>query len=226
MRKKQLIFITATNTNVGKTHASQTLLAKLSSKGEKVAYFKPIETGVASTPSDITKCVNLAKKLNPALKHLPLKSFYSYLFSLPASPFVANYHQHNPYKIKPNKIIKKALSLFDFCDILIIEGAGGLFVPITAKYYMIDLIKDFSQTTKHLSCNNKTYKLKTKTILISPSQLGNINDTLLSFRALKSYKIKFKWYINLHKHKKSFKKISLPFYKAFTKNQKTKIKYI
>jgi len=222
---KQIIFVTATNTNVGKTYASKLLLKSFAKKSYKVAYFKPIETGVDLLPKDISKCVKLAKKLNPLLNQLHSKSFYSYLFALPASPFVANSALKSPKKIKPKKIIKKALALFEFCDVLIIEGSGGLFVPIKQDYFIIDLIKDF-QKVKTYSVNTNKYKIKTKTILISPSQLGNINTTFLSFRALKSYKIKFKWYINLHKHKKSFKKISLPFYKSYINEQRLEIRYL
>jgi dethiobiotin synthetase len=70
-------------------------------------------------------------------------------------------------------------------------------VPIKKDYFMIDLIKEFN-------C---------KTILVSPSNLGSINDTLLSQMVLKNYNIKFRWYINLYKEKKSFFDTTMPFYK-------------
>lgn len=57
------------------------------------------------------------------------------------------------------------------------------------------------------------YKLKT--LLIAPSNLGSINDTMLSIQALKKYSINFQWFINLHKDKETFKEITLPFYNDY-----------
>ncbi|MFA7091631.1 MAG: dethiobiotin synthase, partial [Arcobacteraceae bacterium] len=96
--------------------------------------------------------------------------------------------------------------LLQFCDILIIEGAGGLMVPILKEYFMIDLIQE----------------LNAKAILIVPSNLGSINDTLLSMEALKNRNITFDWYVNLYKDKEEFSKITLPFYEAYF----GKIKYL
>jgi dethiobiotin synthetase len=258
MKTKQIIFITATNTNIGKTYASCLVLKSMAKKGFDVAYFKPIETGVKNNkPKDILKCTKLAKKLNSKLNNLPLNSFYSHIFTLPASPFVANLSKHKnknkQTKIKPKNIINKALHLFNFCDILVIEGAGGLFVPICKNYFVIDLIFNFSNISYFnlININEQLYskqkqispkqfcpithstqqtkyqnKLKTKILLISPSNLGNINDTLLSFNILYKYKLKFKWYINLFKQKKLFKKISLPFYKQNKTKLFKKIRYL
>jgi len=75
---------------------------------------------------------------------------------------------------------------------------------------MIDLIKDFQK------------KFNMQTILIVPSILGSINDTLLSQNALKQYNIKYNWYINLYKNKKEFKNVTLPFYQKYFK----KLRYI
>jgi dethiobiotin synthetase len=64
---------------------------------------------------------------------------------------------------------------------------------------MIDLIKEFNS----------------KAILISPSRLGSINDTLLSQEALKGKKVDYDWYINLFEDKDSFDAVTLPFYKDY-----------
>ncbi len=192
--QKKIFFITATNTDIGKTKACEIFLKKFAKKGKKVGYFKPIETGVSDKPNDGMKMLNLTKKLNSDFQ-ATIDDVVPYKFKLPASPFVASKNT----KINVNFIKEKANYLLKFCDILIIEGAGGLMVPITKSYFMIDLIKEFT-------C---------KTILISPSALGSINDTLLSQQALKNANIKFDWYINLYKNKKNFKKITLPFYKEY-----------
>lgn len=195
---KQIYFITATNTDVGKTYASETFLQKLSFQGKSVGYLKPIETGVESAPLDGTKLLHLAKKLNPKF-NAKIDDVVPYQFKLPAAPFVAK----GDTKIEIETIIKKANELLAYCDTLIVEGAGGLMVPIEKDFFIIDLIKEFEQN------------FNTKTILIAPSNLGSINDTLLSQAALKKYDISFEWYINLYKDKDSFETITLPFYKKY-----------
>jgi len=195
---KKIYFITATNTDVGKTYASEVFLKKFAKEGKKVGYLKPIETGVENLPLDGTKLLHLTKKLNPEF-NVTIDDIVPYQFKLPAAPFIAKENT----KIEINTIIKKATELLKYCDTLIVEGAGGLMVPIEKDFFIVDLIKEFEKN------------FQTKTILISPSNLGSINDTLLSQNLLKQYNIKYKWYINLYKDKESFENITLPFYKEY-----------
>jgi len=193
------IFITATNTDVGKSYASEKFLKKFASQNKRVGYFKPIETGVENIPKDGTKLLEITKNLNEEFKNISINEIVKYQFKLPASPFVAK----QDIKIDIKLIFKQIDKLLDLCDILIIEGAGGLMVPIEKDYFMIDLINDIYKRYNSI------------TILISPSNLGSINDTLLSQMALKSYNINYEWYINLYKDKKSFDEVSMPFYKEY-----------
>ncbi|WP_419765492.1 MAG: dethiobiotin synthase [Arcobacter sp.] len=190
----QSLFITATNTNVGKTYASSVLLKKLSQEGFKVGYFKPIETGVVELPVDGSAMLELTKKLNPDF-NVHIDFIVPYQFKLPAAPYVAK----KDTIIDIEFLVKRKNELEELCDILIIEGAGGLMVPIMKDFFVIDLIKEF----------------ESKTILISPSKLGSINDTLLSQEALKNRNIDFEWYINLFEDKDSFDEVTLPFYKDY-----------
>lgn len=195
---KKIYFITATNTDVGKSYTSEVLLKKFAKKGKKVGYFKPIETGVIKKPLDGTRLLKITKRLNPSFD-FSIIDIVPYQFKLAASPFVAK----KDNKIDIEIIFMQAKKLLEKCDVLIVEGAGGLMVPILKNYFMIDLIKAFQNS------------FDSKTILISSSILGSINDTLLSQNILKKYKINYKWYINLYKDKKKFKKITLPFYKEY-----------
>jgi len=190
----QSLFITGTNTDVGKTYASSVLLKRLSQEGFKVGYFKPIETGVIDHPVDGLAMLELTKKLNPNF-NVNIDFIVPYQFKLPAAPYVAK----KDTNIDIEFLIKRKNELEELCDILIIEGAGGLMVPIMKDFFIIDLIKEF----------------KSKTILISPSRLGSINDTLLSQEALKNRNIDFDWYINLFEDKDSFDEVTLPFYKDY-----------
>jgi len=195
---KHIYFVTATNTDVGKSYACEVLLKRFS-KTSKVGYFKPIETGVIDTPIDGTKLLNLTQQLNPEFDY-SIQDIVPYQFTLPAAPFVANQTEKD---IDISLILEKAKQLLNKCDTLLVEGAGGLMVPILKDYFMIDLIKEFQDS------------LQAKTILIAPSNLGSINDTLLSQKALNSYKIEYQWYINLYKDKESFDSVTLPFYENY-----------
>lgn len=190
----QSFFITATNTNVGKTYAASKFLKKFANEGYKVGYFKPIETGVEDYPLDGTAMLNLTKELNPSF-NATINDVVPYQFRLPAAPYVAK----GDTKIDLKFLKVKKEELEKLCDVLIIEGAGGLMVPIEKDLFIIDLIKMF----------------ESQAILISPSRLGSINDTLLSQEALRARNIKFDWYINLYEDKNSFDEVTLPFYKDY-----------
>lgn len=184
------LFVTATNTDVGKTYACEKLLRHYAENGLKVGYFKPCETGVEDLPLDGNKMLTLVKELNPGFD-VTINDIVPYQFKLPAAPYVAK----EDSIINIEFLIEKKKELEKLCDILIIEGAGGLMVPIEEGIFIIDLIKEF----------------EAQAILISPSKLGCINDTLLSMSALKNRDIPFDWYINLYQDIDSFNEVSRPF---------------
>lgn len=189
--KNKSIFVSATNTDVGKTYACEKFLKYFAKNGLKVGYFKPCETGVVNTPQDASKMFELVKSLNPDFKKLSIKDIVPYCFKLPAAPYVAS----KDIDIDIEFLKKKKEYLQNFCDVLIIEGAGGLMVPLKKDIFMIDMIKIFNSLT----------------FLITPSKLGCINDTLLSINALKSKDIDFEFFINLFLDKDSFEEVSKPF---------------
>ena len=193
------LFISATNTDIGKTYACEKLLKHYARRGYKVGYFKPFETGVIDLPLDGNKMLNLVKELNPSFK-VSINDVVPYQFKLPAAPYVAK----GKTKIDINFLLEKKKLLEKYCDLLIIEGAGGLMVPIEKDLFIIDFIKTF----------------EAKAILITPSKLGCINDTLLSIEALKNRDISFDWYINLYEDKNSFEEVSKPFLEDYFKKLK------
>ncbi|NPA27443.1 MAG: dethiobiotin synthase [Epsilonproteobacteria bacterium] len=202
----KILFITATNTNIGKTYASIQILKKLALIGYKVGACKPIETGVDNIPQDAHKLLTIVKQNNNRFKHLTPLDITAYSFKLPAAPFVAD----TKGIINIAKVCEKIMELSSYCDILVVEGAGGLMVPIKRDYFMIDLIKE----------------LDAKTLLVTPSYLGSINETLLSIKALEDKDIDFDWVVNLYRDKEEFKKITKPFYDAYFKEWQTLDEYI
>ena len=188
------LFVTATNTNVGKTYTTLKLIESFSKLGISVGVCKPIETGVVTEPLDAKELLECVQKYNPKFKTLKPKDITAYTFSLPAAPFCADVKQTIQIEVIKDKINE----LQRLCDLLIIEGAGGLMVPITKEYKMIDLARE----------------LNLKTLLVTPSKLGCINDTLLSIAALKAQNISFDWCVNVFEDKDEFSEVTKPYYDA------------
>lgn len=150
-------FITGIGTGIGKTLISAILTEKL-----KADYWKPIQSGDLDTSDSITidsLISNTQTVIHPE----------SYRLTQPLSPHLSA--RLDDIEIDLNKI-NMPLTNND----LIIEGAGGLMVPLNEKELIIDLIK----------------KLNVEVILISQNYLGSINHTLLSVNLLKQYEIPIK----------------------------------
>jgi len=189
------IFITATNTNVGKTYTTLKLLHTLHDKGYKVGAFKPIETGVDGVPVDASLLLQTCQELNPDFKVITVNDICPIQLSLPAAPYVASCGK----TIDFDKITESYKKIKNYCDILIIEGAGGLLVPVLKDFYIIDFIKLFDAHA----------------LLVTHDKLGSINETLLSLEALKSRNISHNWCINHFDDTEEFEKITLPFYQDY-----------
>lgn len=184
---KKRIFITATNTDIGKTYTTIKLLQQFASEGHKVGVIKPIETGITTTPPDGSLLYETVCQLNPSMKILNVNDIVPIQFTLPAAPYIANNAQ--PIDLSP---ISKAIDKIEqYCDVLLIEGAGGLLVPIDKDMMIIDLIS---------YCNAKT-------LLVSHGDLGCINDTLQNIHTLKQNNIVFEWVLNC-KNIESFTTVS------------------
>lgn len=187
------IFITATNTDIGKTYTTIQLMEAFTKMGLRVGVYKPIETGVNGLPADGSLLLKHAQSLNPELKALRINDIVSLSLPLPAAPYVAN---------KGKKI---DLALFDralekiesLCDIVLIEGAGGLMVPVDHEHMMIDFPRYFNALT----------------LLVTHCKLGCINDTLLSLTALKNANLPHLWVLNCRSDDESFTQVSLPYFK-------------
>jgi dethiobiotin synthetase len=188
----KLLFVTATNTDIGKTYASLRLIEGFAKEGIRVGICKPIETGVINEPIDATKLLKKVQQYNNEFCSLKPKDITAYTFTIPASPFCADIDKIIDIK----KIKQKIMELSKLCDLLIIEGAGGLMVPITQNYMMIDLVKELNSTL----------------LLVTPSKLGCINDTQLSIEMLKQREINFDWCVNMFKDKDKFQETTQPFY--------------
>jgi len=214
------IFISANNTECGKTYTTLKLIQKFSELGYKAGVIKPIETGVKNIPLDGKVLLDEAKKYNPLLKDLNYNDIVPIQFNLPAAPYVCGVADFEKIKKAINKI--KPL-----CDILLIEGAGGIRVPIRMENGKWKMENNLSKKCKVKSESNQVPSskfqviemwelakmLNAKIFLVISSKLGMINDFLLNKYFLESKKIDFEWAINLFDE--SYFKITHPFMKNF-----------
>ena len=189
---KKRIFVTATNTDIGKTYTTKKLLKEFASRGVRVGVIKPIETGVVDAPLDGTELLNTIKILNPEFENITVEDIVPITYELPAAPFVSS--NNTPLDLK--KLDAAIEKMEKLCDLLIIEGAGGLYVPIDENYMIIDLIKHYKATA----------------LLVTHCSLGCINDTILSSNALKDQNIPYAVAFNCRDNDESFSTVSEPFF--------------
>ena len=166
------LFITGTNTEVGKTFVTCEMLKHLVKYKKSTAAFKPVETG--------------CNKNNKILQPNDSKRFFKVLDKTLSLDLI------NPYRfippISPNRAIRLAkknitlndyydkLNLLNTHDYILIEGAGGVCSPLSCDGLNIDFAK----------------KVKMDSILIARDEIGVINNVILSINTFKKYKLKLK----------------------------------
>ncbi|MDO7253231.1 dethiobiotin synthase [Helicobacter cappadocius] len=186
------LFITATNTNIGKTYSTHLLADYMNSQGIKTIIAKPIETG--DNGNEILDCQRHSQYNLKIDQSLSIEDINFYRYKLPASPFVAKKYENISTEIDFDMIYQKLSNLESKCDVLLIEGAGGLMVPINEEYNMLDLARF----------------LKASMCLISSDKLGMINDLVLNIEFLKSKNIPCIYAINLI-NEENYNTISKPY---------------
>ena len=193
---KKRIFITATNTDIGKTYMTKLLLRAYAKKGYRVGVVKPVETGVVNgVYPDGDALLKLVRELNPALRELNVRDIVPIAYELPAAPFVAS--GGKPFE--KEKVFAAIEKMEGLCDIVLIEGAGGLLVPLERELMVLDMIA----------------LTQASALLVTHCALGCINDTLLSKKALEDAGIAHAVVFNCKNGEdKSFEKLSAAYFNA------------
>lgn len=161
------IFITGTDTGVGKTYIGAGIAATLRASGVDVGVMKPVETGCAMRKGKLipTDALHLARA---AGNEDPLDLINPYRFRIPLAPSVAAAMERR--RISIQRIRRSFRELVRRHDFLIVEGAGGIMVPLSGKYLYLDLAAD----------------LGLPVLVVARPGLGTINHTLLTISALRS----------------------------------------
>ncbi len=164
--KHKGLFITGTDTGVGKTLIAGAIAKILSQSGKKVGVFKPVATGCRKTKAGLVsedaeflkRCTNI---------ELGLEVINPVKFEIPAAPFVCEKAENRKTDLK--KIADAYKKICQKSDFVIVEGIGGIRVPITAQIDVLKLAKAF----------------KLPVIIVARSKLGTITHTLLTIDAVR-----------------------------------------
>ncbi len=166
-KKIDNIFVVGTGTGVGKTVLSLLLMQFFYKKGYNPFYLKPLQTG-CKDPYDIDSDARFIYKHVANLSQKDPADSVIYCFKAPKAPYFA---ARNEEKTIGATVIQKAVNQKSLAhNPVIIEAAGGLFVPVTKKMLVIDLIE----------------MINAKPVIAAQAGLGTINHTLLSIEALQN----------------------------------------
>lgn len=165
------VFITGTDTEVGKTIVTAGLVSLLIDDGLDVGVMKPIETGCPKKNGRLVpRDAAFLKAVSGSKDGLSLIN--PYRFSKPLAPLVAA--EIDRKKVKLQRISSAYRKIRKRHDIIFVEGAGGLLAPLTGKLTNLDLI----------------LKLALPIIVVVGSKLGAVNHTLLTLNWAKENGIK------------------------------------
>lgn len=159
------IFITGTDTGVGKTHITAALLTALRRRGISAAAFKPIACGKGGRHDAEIYAVIMNHEQ-------PLDVINPIYLRHPLAPSVAAKLERK--RIDLRKILRTYQQLAKSYEVVLIEGAGGLLVPIRENYFVADLAK----------------ALKLPILIVARLGLGTINHTLLTVRQANAHSLK------------------------------------
>ncbi|NPA13257.1 MAG: dethiobiotin synthase [Aquificae bacterium] len=160
----EILFITGTDTGVGKTVVSGALASLLKEEGINVGYFKPVETGCSPKCADASLLASITGQ--------PEDEVVLYRFETPVAPLVAQMEEG--IQIDMERVYSHIDTLKTRYDYLIIEGAGGIKVPITEEdgrvITYLDMVAEYQLPT----------------LVVARAGLGTINHTALTVDALNS----------------------------------------
>jgi dethiobiotin synthetase len=154
-------FVTGTDTGVGKTVVACALVRELRRAGLDVGAMKPAETGVGPEGPLDARALRAAAGVDD-----PLEEICPFQLALPAAPSVAAAHEGRELDVGRILACFRALSARHEC--MVVEGAGGLLVPLSEGFTMADLARE----------------LGLPVLVVARAALGTINHTLLTLEAL------------------------------------------
>jgi len=168
----QSLFVTGTDTDVGKTYVTAGLAASFYEMGVDIGVMKPFAAGTAQKKGFKSEDVEI---LSSAAHVADAENLINpQFFPIPASPYTA----WKKLKTKPKiaTVLSSFKKLSKLHDALLVEGMGGVMTPILKDYFITDLIKD----------------MKIPTVIVTRTKVGTVNHTLMTVKMCQKYKIPIK----------------------------------
>ena len=165
------LFVTGTDTDVGKTCVTAGIVSYLSKMNVNVGVMKPFASGYKATVNSVSDDVKILMKYSRV--NDPIDLVNPYFFEIPTSPYDAC-KQLN-LEIDISRVVDSYKQLTSIHDVVIVEGIGGIMTPISKNYFVSDLISD----------------LDLNSIIVTGSKIGSVNNTNLDIvDVVKSQKAK------------------------------------
>ena len=167
---KRGLFITGTDTGVGKTYIAAGIAATLRNRMVDVGVMKPVETGCRMregnlVPSDVMRLLRASAVSDT------LDLVNPYRFAKPLAPYVAARLEDKTISI--SRVMRTFEVLSSRHEFMIVEGAGGIMVPLTRRETYLDLAQNMGLPA----------------LIVARPGLGTINHTLLTIAALRAKKV-------------------------------------
>jgi len=166
------LFITGTDTDVGKTYITAGLAVVIRKMGIDVGVMKPFAAGTAQKKGYKSEDIKILSRAAQACD--PENLVNPQFFPIPASPYTA----WKNLKIKPkiNSVLSSFKRLSKIHSMMLVEGMGGIMTPILKDYFVTDLIKD----------------MKIPAVLVTRTKVGTVNHTMMTVKMCEKYKIPIK----------------------------------
>ena len=153
------LFVTGADTDVGKTYVSALIAAELRAAGHRVGVYKPVASGCVTEGDDLVAADAVAL-WEAAGRPLTLDAVCPQRFAAPIAPHLAAIAEGKTLDVD---LASTGLAAWtSHCDVVVVEGAGGLMSPIDEEEYVADLAFDFG------------YPL----VVVTNNVVGAINQTL------------------------------------------------
>jgi len=166
------LFITGTDTDVGKTYVTAGLAVTLRKMGIDVGIMKPFAAGTPQKKGFKSEDVEILSRAAQVSDHEDLMN--PQFFKMAASPYTASKSLN--VKVKVKSVLSWFKKLSKLHSMLLVEGMGGIMTPILKNYFVTDLIKD----------------MKIPAVIVTRTKIGTVNHTIMTCKMCEKYKIPIK----------------------------------
>jgi dethiobiotin synthetase len=166
------LFVTGTDTDVGKTYVTAGLAVTLRKMGIDVGIMKPFAAGTPQKKGFKSEDLEILSRA--AQVSDPEDLMNPQFFKMAASPYTAS--KSLKVKVKVKLVLSSFKKLSKLHTMLLVEGMGGIMTPILKNYFVTDLIKE----------------MKIPTVIVTRTKIGTVNHTIMTCKMCEKYKIPIK----------------------------------